>query len=403
MSRVVLLTVFGNDKPGITAALTGELSRHEVRILDMGQSVIHNALSLGMLLHIPETSENNPILKDLLFKGHELGLTVKFDPVSIDEYNEWVAGGGRDRLVVTILGEFITARQISVISNAITNNGLNIASITRLTGRIPLNSTNAGGKSCIEMLLRGKPIDIDRLRCELMEASSECGVDVAFQQDNIYRRNRRLVVFDMDSTLIQCEVIDELAKEAGVESAVSDITKKAMMGELDFNESLRTRLSYLKGLKVSVLEKIALRLPLTDGVERLMINLKKMGYKTAILSGGFTYFGNYLRDKLGFDYVFANQLEIKDGCLTGNVLGEIVNAQKKADYLKEIAQRENIMLEQSIAVGDGANDLPMLHTAGLGIAFHAKPLVRQNAKQSISKFGLDGILYLLGFSDREMI
>jgi phosphoserine phosphatase len=228
-------------------------------------------------------------------------------------------------------------------------------------------------------------------------------VDIAFQKDDIFRRNRRLVVFDMDSTLIEAEVIDELAKEAGVGEQVIEITEAAMRGEIDFNESFRRRVALLKGLDASVLERIAERLPLTEGATELVGHLKALGFKTAILSGGFTYFGHFLQQKLGFDYVYANELDIRDGKVTGEVVGTIVNGERKAQLLREIAEKEGVRLEQTIAVGDGANDLPMLSIAGLGIAFRAKPLVRQSAKQAISTLGLDGILYLIGFRDRDSL
>ena len=240
------------------------------------------------------------------------------------------------------------------------------------------------------------------MRAEFLRLAGELGVDIAFQKDNAFRRNRRLVCFDMDSTLIEHEVIDELAKAAGVGEQVAEITERAMLGELDFTQSFQARVALLKGLDASVLESIAQSLKLTEGAEHLMRTLKALGYKTAILSGGFTYFGEYLQSKLGIDYVFANSLEIEDGKVTGRVVGRVVDGNRKAELLREIAQKEGVNLEQVIAVGDGANDLPMLSIAGLGIAFRAKPLVKANAKQSISTLGLDGILYLLGVRDRDI-
>lgn len=231
---------------------------------------------------------------------------------------------------------------------------------------------------------------------------SEIGLDVSFQKDDIYRRSRRLICFDMDSTLIETEVIDELAERAGVGDAVREITARAMRGEIDFRESFTERVALLKGLDVSVMEEIARNLPITEGLERMMTILKRVGYKTAILSGGFTYFGNYLRQKYGFDYVYANELEIEDGKLTGRYVGEVVDGRRKAELLRLLCQFEEINIAQSVAVGDGANDLPMLNLAGLGIAFHAKPKVKATARQSISTIGLDGILYFLGLKDSRI-
>lgn len=231
---------------------------------------------------------------------------------------------------------------------------------------------------------------------------SEIGLDVSFQKDDIYRRSRRLICFDMDSTLIETEVIDELAERAGVGDAVREITARAMRGEIDFRESFTERVALLKGLDVSVMEEIARNLPITEGLERMMTILKRVGYKTAILSGGFTYFGNYLRQKYGFDYVYANELEIEEGKLTGRYVGEVVDGRRKAELLRLLCQFEEINIAQSVAVGDGANDLPMLNLAGLGIAFHAKPKVKATARQSISTIGLDGILYFLGLKDSRI-
>jgi phosphoserine phosphatase len=294
------------------------------------------------------------------------------------------------------------ALQLSKLTDVIYKQGLNIDIITRLTGRPKLDDYDHHSKSSIEFSVRGNPLDETAFRNELMEISKSTGADIAFQKDNIFRRNRRLVCFDMDSTLIQTEVIDELAKRHGVGKQVQAITEAAMNGEIDFNESFRQRVALLKGLDESVMEDIAKNLPITEGAEKLFKTLKKYGFKTAILSGGFTYFGKYLQHKLGVDYVYANDLEIKDGKLTGRHLGEIVNGEMKAEMLKKIAFKEDIHLEQVVAVGDGANDLPMLNIAGLGIAFHAKPKVKENARHSISTIGLDAILYLMGFRDREI-
>lgn len=312
---------------------------------------------------------------------------------------KWVSMQGKNRYIVTLLGRKISANLIANVSQVLANEGLNIDSITRLTGRIPLEE-DAMTKACVEMSVRGTPKDKQMLQSEFMRLSQELGFDISFQEDNLYRRNRRLVCFDMDSTLIETEVIDELAERAGVGEQVKAITESAMRGEIDFCESFRQRVALLKGLDESVMRDIAENLPIMEGASRALRILKKYGYKIAILSGGFTYFGNYLKQKFGIDYVYANELEVDDnGKLTGNYVGDIVDGQRKAELLRLIAKFENLDLQQVIAVGDGANDLPMLNCAGLGIAFHAKPKVKANAKQSISSIGLDGVLYMLGFKD----
>jgi len=401
-NEIILLNINGEDRPGISSSLTDILSRYGVQILDIGQAVIHDNLSLGIMFRIPKKTESSPILKDLLFKSYELNVQIKFSPVSEDDYNEWVDHQGKKRYIITLISRQTTAAQLSKLTEVIYKQGLNIDIITRLTGRPKLDNIDDESKSSIEFSVRGNPIDEAAFRMELMEVSKATGADIAFQKDNIFRRNRRLVCFDMDSTLIQTEVIDELAKKHGVGDKVKAITEAAMRGEIDFNESFIQRVALLKGLDENVMEDIAHKLPLTEGAEKLFKTLRKYGFKTAILSGGFTYFGRYLQHKLGVDYVFANDLEIKNGKLTGKHKGEIVNGQLKAEMLKKIAFKEDIHLEQVVAVGDGANDLPMLNLAGLGIAFHAKPKVKANARHSISTIGLDVILYLMGFRDREI-
>lgn len=402
--EIILLNISGEDKPGVTSTLTTILSNYNVNILDIGQAVIHEQLSLGILFELPEVAESAPVLKDLLFKAYELNINVKFTPVSENNYNHWVNMQGKDRFIVTLLSRKATSLQLSRVTDIIYNQGLNIDSITRLTGRIPLDEVleNNASKACIQFSLRGNPKDTFAMRQSFMEVSREIGADIAFQYDNIYRRNRRLVCFDMDSTLIQTEVIVELAKHAGVGDEVDKITEAAMNGKIDFNESFKQRIALLQGLSEDVMQEVAEKLPVTEGAERLFRTLKKYGFKTAILSGGFTYFGKYLQRKFDIDYVFANELEIVDGKLTGKHTGEIVNGEVKAEWLKKIAFKEDIHLEQVIAVGDGANDLPMINIAGLGIAFHAKPTVKANARHAISTIGLDAILYLMGFRDREI-
>ncbi|MFT3740024.1 MAG: phosphoserine phosphatase SerB [Breznakibacter sp.] len=400
--EIILLNISGEDKPGLTASLTDVLAEYKVNILDIGQAVIHEDLGLGILFEVPAKAESSPILKDLLFKAYELGLNVKFTPIPEKKYQEWVSHQGKERYIITLLSRKLTAEQLALVAKTISQQGLNIDIISRLSGRIPIDENNGHSKSVVEFSVRGTPKDMERLKKDFIDISKTSGVDIAFQEDNIFRRNRRLVCFDMDSTLIQAEVIDELARKAGVYDQVSAITEAAMRGELDFKESFVKRVSLLKGLDESVMKEIANELPLTEGAERLFKTLKKYGYRTAILSGGFNYFGNYLKNKLGIDYVFANELEIADGKLTGRHLGDIVDGPKKAELLKLLAFKEDIHLNQVIAVGDGSNDLPMINLAGLGIAFHAKPKVKASARHAISEIGLDAILYLLGFRDREI-
>ncbi|QJC77267.1 phosphoserine phosphatase SerB [Pseudomonas umsongensis] len=401
MREIVLINITGVDRPGLTSAITGVLAQGGVNILDIGQAVIHDTLSFGILVEIPDTEQGKSVLKDILFKGYELDQQVRFTPVSEEDYQQWVGNQGKKRHIVTLLTRKVTAGQLQAVSSITAKYGLNIDHIDRLSGRMPLDTPDDKGKGCIEFSVRGEAADPQALRAEFLSVAQELNVDIAFQEDSLFRRNRRLAVFDMDSTLIEAEVIDELAKAAGVGDKVSEITERAMAGELDFRASFKERLALLKGLDVGVLDSIGASLRLTEGAETLFAELKRLGYKTAILSGGFTYFAKQLQAKLGIDYVFANELEVVDGKVTGVAIEPIVDAQRKADLLKELAHKEGLRLEQTIAVGDGANDLPMLAIAGLGVAFRAKPLVKQSAKQAISTLGLDGVLYLLGFRDRD--
>lgn len=401
MSEIILINISGQDKPGLSATLMKILADYHVNILDIGQAVIHDTLSLGILIEVPKDAGSAPVLKDILFCAHELDLVIRFTAIDADDYEHWVDEQGKKRFIVTLLSRRITASQMEAVSKIISSYNLNIEDINRLSGRVAQEESNDRSKACVEFLIRGELENPTKIRAEFMEISQHFDVDIAFQEDNIFRRNRRLVAFDMDSTLIDMEVIDELAIEAGVGDQVAEITDLAMQGRLDFSESFTRRLALLEGLDVSALEKITKRMALTEGAERLVYTLKQLGYKTAILSGGFNFFGKHLQKKLGIDYVYANELEVLDGKVTGKVAGKIVDGERKAELLQEIANNESISLDQVIAIGDGANDLPMLSTAGLGIAFRAKPLVKQSAEHSISTLGLDGVLYLIGFRDRD--
>lgn len=397
-NELILLTISGNDKPGVTAELTEVLAKHDANILDIGQADIHNNLTLGILFQTTNDNAGDTI-KDLIFKGYDLNVTVKFQPISNDVYSNWVNMQGKNRYIITILGRKLTARQIASVAKVVAEQGMNIDDIKRLTGRIPLDENERAPKASVEFSVRGTPKNLEEMQSRFLQLSDELDFDISFQEENMFRRTRRLICFDMDSTLIQTEVIDELAERAGVGDKVRAITESAMRGDIDFCESFKQRCALLKGLNVSVLQEIAESMPITEGVDRMMQILKKVGLKIAVLSGGFTYFGNYLKQKYGIDYVYANELEIEEGKLTGRYIGDIVDGKRKAELLRLIAQVENVDIRQTVAVGDGANDLPMISTAGLGIAFHAKPKVKETAKLSISTIGIDGVLYLLGYKD----
>ena len=396
--EIILININGADRPGVTAALTEILAKNNAVILDIGQADIHNHLSLGILFQSTERNSGD-ILKELLFKSYELDVNIRFNPITEQEYSKWVGMQGKNRYIITILSRKLTAKQIAGVSRIVAEQDMNIDDIKRLTGRIPLDENARTPKASVEFSVRGTPKNKECMKAEFMKLSTELEMDISFQEDSMYRRMRRLICFDMDSTLIETEVIDELAIRAGVGDQVKAITEAAMRGEIDFCESFRQRCALLKGLDVSVMQEIAENLPITEGVDRLMRILKKVGFKIAILSGGFTYFGNFLKQKYNIDYVYANELEIENGKLTGNHVGDIVDGKRKAELLRLIAQVENVDIRQTVAVGDGANDLPMISIAGLGIAFHAKPKVKATAKQSISTIGLDGILYFLGYKD----
>jgi phosphoserine phosphatase len=401
--KKILINISGGDRPGLTSSLAETLATHRARILDIGQAVVHETLALAMLIEVSDNEEFTPLKKDLIVKAHDLELKIKLTPIAEDSFDRWVQSQGKFRFVISVLGRSISSEQLAAISLAISTHAFNIDRIERLSGRLSLTGRVENANACIELEISGEKDASGALRAVLMQMTQKFEIDIAFQRESIYRRNRRLVAFDMDSTLIQAEVIDELAKLHGVGEQVSAITAAAMRGELDFRQSLTRRVELLRGLSAARLQDLLHSIQLAEGAERLISTLKMLGYKTAILSGGFNFFGKHLQARLGIDYVYANDLEIADGVLTGRLASEIVDGRKKAELLESIARKENISLDQAVAVGDGANDLPMLNIAGMGIAFHAKPMVRQSARHAVSHLGLDSILYLLGVRDRDLI
>ena len=407
MQEIILISFLGSDQPNQFTRLMQVLSVHRLQILDVGQAVIHNQLTLGIVVSSDDQTATALAMREILILAQDIGLTVRFKPISANEYQQWVAEGGRTKYIVTALAPELTASHLQSVTKIVSDQGFNIETVTRLSGRLELEANNVQPQShenvaCIQFGLSGQMLDAQAMRSACMLMSAQHNMDIAVQEDNVYRRNRRLVCFDMDSTLITQEVIDELALEAGVGEQVAEITERAMQGELDFQQSFRARVALLKGLDASVLPQIAERLTITDGAERLISTLKSLGYKTAILSGGFQYFAEYLQQKLGIDEVHANILDVENGVVTGVVKGDIVDGARKALLLQQLSEKFGLSTEQVIAVGDGANDLPMLSLAGLGVAFRAKPLVRENANQAISSVGLDGILYLLGLHDKDL-
>ena len=402
MSKIILINFSGGDRPGLTSSLTESLAAGNVRILDIGQAVVHDTLALAVLIEVPDGHEFTPLKRDLIVRAHELDLKIKFTPVSEEAFKNWVGSQGKFRFIITVLGRQIAASQFAKIAASVSQHGFNIDRIERLSGRLSLSGRVESANACVELEISGAVDASDKLRSELLQLTHSFEIDIAFQRESIYRRNRRLFAFDMDSTLIQGEVIDELARLHGVGDQVAAITAAAMRGELDFTQSFTRRVALLRGLPQARVRELLHTIPLAEGAERLISTLNSLGYKTAVLSGGFTFFGEHLQKLLGLDYVFANQLQIEDGVVTGKVFGEIVDGRKKASLLQALAEKENISLDQVVAVGDGANDLPMLNLAGMGIAFHAKPLVRRSASHAVSHLGLDSLLYLIGVRDRDL-
>ena len=382
--------------------LTSLLARYQAQVLDIGQAAIHEELALGLLVQVPRGADAGKLRAALKQLSAQTGALIESRAVSADDYREWAAGSGQPRRIITLLMRGDATAVFNAVSSLTHRHGLNIDTVRRLSGRQPLDESAAPKRLCAEMRVRGNLAEPAALQADLMAAAADLAFDFSLHEDTVFRRNRRLVAFDMDSTLIGVEVMDELARQHGVGREVSAITRRAMAGEMDFKASFRARAALLAGMPAATLHRVAGDAALNPGADRLLKALRHFGYRTAILSGGFQYAGERLKARLGIDYVFANELEVRDGLVTGQVRGEIVDAERKAALLRHIAQREGIRLAQTIAIGDGANDLPMLSAAGLGVAYHAKPVVRRTASHAISNFGLDSVLYLMGFSDRDI-
>jgi phosphoserine phosphatase len=402
MNETILIHFSGRDRPGLTTELTAILARYDACVLDIGQAVVHETLSLGLLVEIPRGESFRGLQDTLMAKSTELRLQVDFTPIAKADLDDWISSQGKDQFIVTILGRAITADHLARVSAIIAEHGLNVDRIERLSGRLSLAVHTPDANACVEFTVNGNSSSEGSMRAAFLATAHDLKIDIAFQRESIFRRNRRLFAFDMDSTLIEGEVIDELAKLAGVAGEVVKVTEAAMRGEIEFRESFRRRVALLRGLKEVKVRELLDTIPLVEGAEQLIGTLKMLGYKTAILSGGFNFFAHHLQRRLGIDYIFANDLDIVDGVVSGEVRTPIVDGARKAELLRQIAGQENISLDQVVAVGDGANDLPMLGIAGMGIAFRAKPLVRQTASHAVSFLGLDSLLYLIGVRDRDL-
>ena len=380
---VLILTFTGRDAPGITARISRALAQANARLSDVEQVVVQGLLTLGFAV---EAQDEPALLKELLFVAKELGLALDY------RKPEKPRAEAPPRYALTLIGRTLGASELRTVSELLAAHGANIERIVRLS---------EGGLTSVEFAisLPGEDAPLERA---LLQAAGQGAFDCALQRETLLRRSKRLIVMDMDSTLIRIEVIDELARSHGVGEEVAAITRRAMQGEMDYDRSLRERVALLKGLHARVLYELAENLPLAEGAETLLRVLRRLGYRTAVISGGFSVAAEALQKRLGIDFAWSNTLEIEGGVLTGRVVGPIVNAQRKADLLEELARRENVPLDQVIAIGDGANDLLMLQKAGHGIAFHAKPKLREAADTSISAMGLDAILYLLGITGRDI-
>lgn len=379
----MLVRVSGPDGPGITAGILAILAAGDAAIYDMEQIVVRDRLTLD--LHVG-VAEDAGTLKDLLFYGWERDLSVSFDVVEGGPQPE-----PQMRYAVTVIAAELPPSALAAVTTSIAGAGANIDRIVQLAAR-PVIS--------YEFVIEGG--DVDALRASLGKLASEIHIDVAIQREGLNRRAKRLVVIDVDSTLIQNEIIDLLAEQAGAGDQVAEITERAMAGSLDFEASLRERVALLKGLTEEDRDTVLTRVSFTPGARTFVRTLKRLGYTVAAVSGGFTFFADYVARELGLDYAYANQLVHTDGVLTGELTGSIVDRGGKATLLRELAKLEKIPLEQVVAIGDGANDVDMLAAAGLGIAFNARPMVEEIADAALTVPYLDAVLFLLGISRRDI-
>ena len=385
----VMVTVSGPDQPGITAAFSKILVDNQVEIVDIEQASLQDFLGLSFLLDMSGAKQSKDgVLKDLLFEASRLRLTLNFRLFSEKEMK---ARNNKNLFILTYFGD---TRALSELSNILGEENANIQMISNLTRHCA---------SCVELTIDVNGVkNLSHLKERVIAKSHELNIDLALQKMEAYRKNKRLVFFDMDSTLVDMEIIDEMAQRAGVFKEVSRITEKARRGDIDFEESLTQRVALLKGLKVEELEKIRHEMKLSEGAEDLVETLKRLGYKLGLVSGGFDYFADFLKDKLSLDFAFANQLEIKNGALTGKVLGKILDNTYKAKIVNMVSSEEGVLLDQTVAIGDGANDVLMLGQAGLGIAYNAKEKLERAANMSLGRARLKNILYILGISEEEM-
>ena len=380
--QTILVRVTGLDRPGITSDLLSLLASLDAELQDIEQVVVSRQLTLGLAVLVPAGRD---LVKELLLFGWERSLDVDFEIVDATPTRH------AKRHVITALGPELSPDALARTSGAIAASGGNIDRIHRLS-RFPVWS--------YEFLVEGG--DSNKLQASLMDVAVEESIDIAVQPYGLSRRSSRLVVLDVDSTLIRNEVIDLLADEAGCREQVAELTDQAMRGDLDYADALEQRVALLQGTPVSAVDRVITQMVLTPGAKTFVRTLRRLGYRIAIISGGFTHFTDHLATQLDLDHAYANRLEIVDGVITGRIEGDIVDAKAKAELLESIAEIEGVPLEQTVAVGDGANDLPMLQKAGLGIAFNAKPVLRGVADTTVNVPYLDAILFMLGVTREEV-